>query len=121
MNGYSGAPRLLSLPPEGLDLGDLLSALAPDLVDVLRCCPHHLLHSFLLQLLLASLKITRMHRDVQANSPRHRSENLSRWTVTHLFLGLFKEEPEAFVFLDPGRQLSLALLPRRLQLRLQLP
>lgn len=40
--------------------------------------------------------------------------------VAHLFLSLFEEEPEAFVFLDPGRQLPLALLPRCLQLHLQL-
>lgn len=41
--------------------------------------------------------------------------------VAHLFLSLFEEEPEAFVFLDPGRQLPLTLLPRLLQLHLQLP
>lgn len=41
--------------------------------------------------------------------------------VSHLFLRLLEEEAEALVFLDPGWQLSLALLPRLLQLRLQLP
>lgn len=41
--------------------------------------------------------------------------------VAHLFLCLFEEEPEALVFLDPCRQLSLTLLPGLLQLRLQLP
>lgn len=41
--------------PEGLDLGDLFAALASDLVDVLGCCPQHLLHPLLLQLLLMSL------------------------------------------------------------------
>ncbi len=40
--------------------------------------------------------------------------------VAHLFLGLLEEEAEALVFLDPGRQLSLALLPRLLQLSFQL-
>lgn len=48
-------PRLLFYPPEGLDLRNLFAALAPDLVDVLGCCPHHLLHPLLLQLLLTSL------------------------------------------------------------------
>jgi len=43
-----------------------------------------------------------------------------RSPVTHLLLGLPEEEAEAFVLLDPGGQLSLALLPRLLQLRLQL-
>ena len=44
-----------------------------------------------------------------------------RRTLTHLFLRLFEEEAEAFVFLDPGGQLPLAQLSRLLQLRLQLP
>lgn len=39
----------------------------------------------------------------------------------HLLLSLLEEEPEALVFADPGRQLPLALLPRLLQLALQLP
>lgn len=43
-----------------------------------------------------------------------------RGKPTHLFLSLFEEEPEALVFLDQGGQLSAALLPRLLQLRLQL-
>lgn len=37
-----------------------------------------------------------------------------------LFLGVLEEEAEAFVFSDPGGQLASALLPRRLQLGLQL-
>lgn len=41
--------------------------------------------------------------------------------LTHLFLSLFEEKPEPFVFLNPGWQLSLALLPCLLQLCLQLP
>ena len=35
-------------PPEGLDLRDLFAALASDLVDILSCRPHHLLHPLLL-------------------------------------------------------------------------
>lgn len=52
-------PIVCCFPPEGLDLRDLFAALAPDLVDVLRCCPHHLLHPLLLQLLLMSLNRTK--------------------------------------------------------------
>lgn len=46
---------------------------------------------------------------------------LHRRKSTHLFLSLLEEEPEPFVFSDPGWQLPLALLPRLLQLGLQFP
>lgn len=105
------------LSPEGLDFGHLFAALAPDLVDVLCCCPQHLSHPLLLQLLLVSLSQKRS--SVTPSWPQRLRSG--RQKSTHLFLSLLEEEPEAFVLSHPGGQLPLALLPRLLQLGLQLP
>lgn len=42
--------------PEGLDFGTFFAALSSDLVHLLSCRSHHLLHSLLLQLFLLSLR-----------------------------------------------------------------
>lgn len=73
-----------TLPPEGLHLGDLFATLASDLVDVLGCCPHHLLHPFLLQLLLLGL----MSREEMMNWPRESRSPVCAQTAVHLFLSL---------------------------------
>lgn len=103
--------------PEGLDLGDLLAALSSDLVDVLGGGSHHLLHPFLLQLLLVGLTQTE-RTEPALNSVLSSGDSNRR---VYLFLSLPEEEPEPLVLLDPGGQLPLTLLPRPLQLRLQLP
>lgn len=61
-----------TLSPEGLHLGDLFAALAPDLVDILRRRPQHLLHPLLLQLLLVGLRRRR------GNVRRRRRGNVRR-------------------------------------------